>query len=180
MSVRGEDWIPTLEDPEVRAYIIEECGEDALGMARYLREHPHISGVDVLETFKDQKASAVRKLLYRLMEAHAAEYEKDTDAKGWETFYWDLDLNEIKLILRRRWADELVHLRQQLKFEADHQFYSCSSQHRRIVFEDAMDMQFQCPVCHEAMQPVRTGDVRRSLEARILELEPYFGAMAPA
>ena len=172
--IRDQDWKPTLQDPEIRQYILEEAGEEGLEMAQFLQDHPHISGVDILEQFKERKASAVRKVLYRLMEAHAAEYAKDTDAKGWETFTWDLDLNEIKFILRRRWADELLHIRQQLRFEQDHQFYACPDQHRRMVFEDAMDLQFLCPVCQVAMQPVRTGDVRRALEKRLHELEPHF------
>lgn len=174
MSVRDDDWEPSLTDPEVVGYIQEEVGDDGMEMARYLQEHPHISGVDVLEAFKERKASEVRKVLYRLMEAHAAQYEKDTDAKGWETFYWDLDLMEIKHILRRRWADELLHLRQQLRFEEDHQFYSCADQHRRITFEDAVDLNFQCPVCRAPMNPVRTADVRKALRDRIAELEPHF------
>lgn len=172
--MRGADWVPALEDPEIEAYIRDEVGDEGLAMARYLREHPHVSGVDLLESYKEQKPSAVRKILYRMMEAHVAEYEKDTDSKGWETFYWDLDLNEVKHILRRRWADELLHLRQQLKFEEDHQFYSCPEQHRRILFEDAMDIDFLCPGCSKPMQPVRTGDVRKALEKRITELEPFF------
>jgi transcription initiation factor TFIIE subunit alpha len=111
------------------------------------------------------------------MEAHVAEYDKDTDSKGWETFYWDLDLNEIKYILRRRWADELLHLRSQVQFEKDHQFYSCKSQHRRIVFEDAMDLDFRCPVCQEPMGSVRNGETVKALEKRIDELAPHFPAV---
>jgi transcription initiation factor TFIIE subunit alpha len=172
--IRDDDWKPTLQDPEIRQYILEECGEEALEMAQYLKDHPHVSGVDVLENYKERKASAVRKVLYRLMEAHAAEYEKDTDSKGWETFYWDLDLPEVALILRRRWADELRNLRKQVRFEEDHQFYACPKQHRRILFDDAIDLDFKCPVCHEPMQAVRTTDVRKALEARIRELEPHF------
>lgn len=174
MSVRDESWKPSLDDPEVLSYIQEEVGEEGLGMARYLQAHPRVSGVDILEHYKDQKASAVRKVLYRMMEAHVAEYDKDTDSKGWETFYWDLDLMEIKFILRRRWADELLHLRKQLKFEADHQFYACKGQHRRITFEDALDLNFRCPSCNEPMDVVRTADVQKALRARIQELEPHF------
>lgn len=170
MSVRGADWQPTLDDPEVRAYIIEEAGEEALEMARYLHDHPHVSGVDIVDAFPDRKASAVRKALYRLMEAHGAEYAKDTDTKGWETFWWDLDLAEIKHILRRRWADELLHVRRQVKFEEDHQFYACPDNHRRIVFEDAMEMKFHCPVCQRAMDPVDGTEVRTALLARAKEL----------
>ena len=176
MNVRGADWKPSLDDPEVRGYIIEEAGEDGLELARYLRDHTHVSCVEVLDAYKDRKASAVRKALYRLMEAHAAEYEKDTDSKGWETFYWDLDLEEIKHILRRRWADELLHIQKQLVFEKDHQFYGCADSHRRILFEDAMDIQFKCPVCHRAMEPMDGAEVRKALMARAKELEPHVSA----
>jgi transcription initiation factor TFIIE subunit alpha len=174
VAIRNDDWKPTLDEDEVRTYILEEVGEEGLVMAKYLQEHPHVSGVDILESFKEQKPSAVRKTLYRMMEAHVAEYEKDTDSKGWETFWWDLDLNEIKHILRRRWADELVNLRKQLKFEADHQFYACKGQHRRIVFDDALDLDFKCPVCQEPMEAVRTNTVQKALQERIDELAPHF------
>ena len=179
MAIRDDNWQPRLDDPEVQDYILQEVGEEGMAMAKYLTEHPHVSGVDILESYKEQKPSAVRKVLYRMMEAHVAEYDKDTDSKGWETFYWDLDLNEIKFILRRRWADELLHLRQQIQFEADHQFYACKNQHRRIVFEDAMDLDFRCPVCQEPMSQVRNGEVLRALETRIAELEPHFPGPPP-
>lgn len=174
MAVRDDSWAPKLDDPEVQQYILAEVGEEGLTMAKYLADHPRVSGVDILESYKEQKPSTVRKVLYKMMEAHVAEYDKDTDSKGWETFYWDLDLNEIKYILRRRWADELLHLRQQVQFEKDHQFYACKEQHRRIVFEDAMDLDFRCPVCQEPMMQVRNGDVLRALQKRIGEIEPHF------
>jgi transcription initiation factor TFIIE subunit alpha len=179
LVIRDDNWQPKLDDAEVQDYILQEVGEEGLTMAKYLTEHPHVSGVDILESYKEQKPSAVRKVLYRMMEAHVAEYDKDTDSKGWETFYWDLDLNEIKFILRRRWADELLHLRQQVTFEKDHQFYACKHQHRRIVFEDAMDLDFRCPVCQEAMSVVRNSEVLRALEKRIEELEPHFPGPPP-
>jgi transcription initiation factor TFIIE subunit alpha len=178
--VRDESWAPKLDDAEVQDYIMQEVGEEGLAMAKYLAEHPHVSGVDILESYKEQKASSVRKVLYRMMEAHVAEYDKDTDSKGWETFYWDLDLNEIKYILRRRWADELLHLRQQVQFEKDHQFYACTHQHRRIVFEDAMDLDFRCPVCQEPMSGVRNGETIKALEKRIGEIAPHFPAAESA
>ncbi len=176
MTVRGSDWKPKLSDPEVQEYLFEEAGEDALELARYLEENEPISGVDILEHYAERKPSAVRKVLYQLMEAHAAEYEKDTDAKGWETFTWQLDLNEIGIVLRRRWADELQHLRKQVKFELDHEFYACKHLHRRMMFEDAMDIGFHCPVCDEPMEPLNNAAVVQALEDRINEIAPLVEA----
>lgn len=172
MTIRGADWTPTLKDSEVQTYLFDEVGEEGLEMAEYLEQTSPVSGEAILEHYAERKASDVRKVLYRMMEAHAAEYEKDTDRSGWETFTWNLDLPEIGLVLRRRWADELLDLRKQLKFEQDHAFYACGSLHRRIIFEDAMDIDFQCPVCQEPMQPVDNQEIIAELEERIDELAP--------
>ena len=174
MSIRTKQWKPSLDDPEVQSYLFDEVGEEGLEMATYLAEAAPITGVEILEHFEDRKPSDVRKVLYRMMEAHAAEYEKETDTSGWETFHWKLDLPEIGLILRRRWADGLDHLKVQRKFEEDHQFYACKALHRRIVFEDAMDIDFHCPVCQEPMEPVDNADVIAALQERIDELAPAF------
>lgn len=174
--MRGPDWQPSLDDPEIQAYILDEVGEDGLEMAAFIAEHEPIGGVDILEKHEEEKPSTVRKVLYAMMQAKVAEYEKDTDAKGWETFIWRLNLNQMKYVLQRRWQDELAHLRIQLKFEQDNEFYTCPSSHRRMVFEDAMDLQFQCPVCGEMMSPTDNSDVKQALEERINELVPVLEA----
>jgi transcription initiation factor TFIIE subunit alpha len=169
--VRSADWKPSLNDPEVQQYLYEEAGEEALDLAHFLEDHEGISGVDLLEHFIDRKPSDIRKILYRLMEAHVAEYEKDTDAKGWETFTWKLDLPEVSRILHRRWTDENKYLHKQLKFEQDHEFYACKSMDRRMVFEDAMDIGFHCPVCNEPMAPIDNASVVKALQERIDEID---------
>lgn len=174
--MRGPEWQPELDDPEIQAYIFDEVGEEGLGMAKYIREHEPISGVDLLERYEEQKPSAVRKLLYAMMQAHVAEYEKDTDAKGWETFNWRLNLNEMKYVLQRRWKDELDHLRIQLKFEEDNEFYSCPHYHRRMAFDDAMDLHFMCPVCQEMMEPTDNTEIKQRLQERVDELVPVLEA----
>ncbi len=176
MMVRTADWIPTLEDPEIQRYLFEEVGEEGQEMAQFLLDNEPISSVDILDHYAERKPSDVRKVLYRLMEAHAAEYEKDTDKAGWETFTWRLDLPEVALILRRRWADELVHLQKQLRFEQDHEYYACDDLHRRMVFEDAIDIDFHCPVCQKPMEPVDNAPVIEAIRGRVQELQPFITA----
>jgi transcription initiation factor TFIIE subunit alpha len=173
---RTESWQPQFDDPEIQTYVFEEAGEEGLELASYIAEHEPIGGVEILEAFPDRKPSAVRKVLYSLMECRVAQYEKDTDAKGWETFTWRLSLNEVKYVLLRRWKDELDHLQAQLRFERDHQFYACAHMHRRMVFEDAMELEFHCPVCTEPMQQIETRQVQSALQERIDELAPRFAA----
>lgn len=176
MKVRDDDWEPRLQDEEVQRYILDEVGPEGAEMARYLQQHPGVSGVDIVEAQKEKKASDVRKVLYKMMEAHCAEYEKDTDSKGWETFLWHLDLNEIKYILRRRWADELLHLRKQIKFYDDHQFFACPTRPQPIEFEEAMEMNFICPHCQKPLVGKNIEGLKADLKTRVEELAPHFQA----
>ncbi len=164
---RDPSWQPTLDDPEVQAHILAEVGEEGVEMAKYLHENEPIGSVEILEHYEETKPSEVRKVLYRLMDAHVAEYEKDTDAQGWETFTWRMTLNEIKHVLLRRWADARLQVEKQIRFEKDHQFYACSAAHRRIVFEDAIDIGFHCPVCNEPMNEFDNQPVIEQLEEEL-------------
>lgn len=175
VSVHGYDWEPTFDDPEVQKYLLEEAGEEGIELFQFLLDNEPITGVEILEAHNEVKPSAIRKVLYRLMQAHALEYDKETDASGWETFHWRSDLPEIKLILVRRWQDELAHLRKQIKFEEDHEFYACKAEHRRMMFEDAMDIEFHCPSCNEPMNPIGNDEVMAALNERLHELSSVLG-----
>ncbi len=165
--VRSPDWKPKFEDPEIQAYLFDVAGEEGLEIFQYILDTEPVSGEDITEHFDDRKPSAVRKVLYKLMQAHALEYHKDTDTKGWETFTWATDLPELRLIHMRRWQAEAKDLRTQLKFEEDHQFYACTDLHERVMFEDAMDMDFLCPECDQAMEPVTNEDDIKRIKKRL-------------
>jgi transcription factor E len=170
--VRGLDWKPTLEDAEVQFYLRELVGEEGLELFKFIQDNEPLTGVDILDAHPEVKPSAVRKLLYKMMEGHALEYGKETDSKGWETFHWATDLPEIGLIHVRRWQEEARSVQRQLKFELDHEFYGCAEVHRRMMFEDAVDLEFNCPTCTDQMNPVENKGIISSLEGRLAELQP--------
>lgn len=170
--VRSPEWKPSFDDPEIQAYLFDVAGEEGLEIFRFILENEPTSGEAIQEAFPDRKPSAVRKVLYALMQEHALEYHKDTDTKGWETFTWATDLPEIRLIHTRRWQDEARELRKELRFERDHTFYSCPDRHLRIYFEAAMDTEFHCPECEAPMDPIDNADVIQRIEARLDELAP--------
>lgn len=170
--VRGLDWEPKADDPEVEAYLLKLAGEPGLELFKYIMAHEPLTGVDILEGHPETKPSEVRKLLYKLMEGHALEYGKETDTKGWETFHWATDLPEIGLVHKRLWQEEARSVERQLKFEQSHEFYGCPDLHRRMMFEDAIDLDFHCPTCQAQMNPVDNKGIIESLETRLRELQP--------
>lgn len=168
--VEGKDWAPSLDDEVIRAYILDQAGELGLHLAELIREHQPILGVDVVELV-DDKPSTVRKAMYRLEEARVAEYEKDTDKSGWETFTWRLALNEVKYLINNQRKTRLTHLKERLAFESKTEFYQCENEHPRVDFETSMEIDFRCPTCTEPMNAVDNSENMERLIREIHDIE---------
>ena len=165
------DWKPTLEDPLIRQYILDHTGEYGLKLAEMIHKRQPITGVEIIDSIPEDKPSNIRKVLYKLEEARIAEYEKDTDKSGWETFTWRLSLNEVKYVINNQRKERLRSLKAQLDFEMSTQFYHCSNAHMRMPFDEAADQNFKCPHCGEAMDFVDNKDEIDRLKKEIRELE---------
>lgn len=166
----GKDWVPTLEDPVIREYIYEATGEQGMVLAEIIRDNQPILGVDIVEMVED-KPSNVRRVLYRLEEARVAEYEKDTDRSGWETFTWRMTLNEVKYLINQQRKEQLDHLRNRLNFEEITAFYQCPEDHPRVDFDTAIELDFKCPVCDIPMENIDNSDEIARLQETIRNLE---------
>lgn len=166
----GADWTPQLSDPVIKAYVMEAAGELGADLAELILENQPILGVDITELV-DEKASTVRKALYKLEGARIAEYEKDTDKSGWETFTWRLTLNEVKYLINSERKEALAHLRKRLDFEANTEWYACEDDHPRVDFEAGIECGFHCPVCENPMMNVDNSDNVENLIRQIRELE---------
>jgi transcription initiation factor TFIIE subunit alpha len=166
----GIDWVPTLEDQVIRGYITEHAGEIGLQLAELIRDNQPVLGVDIVELLPE-KPTVVRRAMYKLEEARIAEYEKDTDRTGWETFTWHLTLNEVKYRINQMRQDRLRYLEERLDFEANTEWYACAQEHPRVDFETAMDNQFRCPVCAQPTMNVDNSDQIERLVREIHELK---------
>lgn len=168
--MKVNDWSPTLKDQVIQEYIRERVGEEGIKVARFIEQRQPVQGVEILETLKD-KPSNIRKTLYKLEDARVAEYQKDTDKTGWETFIWRLTLNEVKYQINKERQKLLKQLRDDLQLERENSFYLCPAKHRRTIFEESMTLQFKCPDCGQPMSFVENKDRIKELEKAIRELE---------
>jgi len=169
-TVKTKDWNPTLKDPIIQEYIRERVGEEGLSVAQLIEQKQPIQGVEILETIQD-KPSNVRKTLYKLEDARVAEYQKDTDKTGWETFLWRLTLNEVKHQINKERKRMLSGIEEQLRLERENSFYICPENHERTVFDKALKMEFKCPECGKPMSFIDNKERIRELESAITDLE---------
>lgn len=169
-TAKHKDWQPTLEDAIIQEYIRERVGEDGLVVAQFIEKKQPVQGVEILETLGD-KPSNIRKTLYKLEDARVAEYQKDTDKTGWETFLWRLTLNEVKHQINKERLKMLDSLRATLAQERENSFYVCPQNHERMIFEGALKLEFKCPECKQPMSFVDNKVRIRELEQTIEKLE---------
>ena len=99
------------------------------------------------------KLNIVRKLLYILNENKITRFRRVRDKKsGWFVYYWNHNFDNLKELLWERRQQVLNHLEDRHNYEKDHYFFKCDKEcikGRRLIFEDAMELNFQCPFCNE-------------------------------
>lgn len=167
---RAREWEPNLDDKLVQEYIRERVGEDGIPVAKFIEKKQPVQGVEIIETFSD-KPAAIRKVLYKLEDARVAEYQKDTDKTGWETFFWRLTLQEVKHQINKERKKVLHGLQTTLQVEQENSFYTCPDGHERVIFEDALKKEFKCPDCQQPMSHIENRGRIKELEMAVRELE---------
>lgn len=94
----------------------------------------------------------VRKILFILYENKFAIYKRERDTNsGWLTFRWRLDLKGINHQLEREKKKLYRNLLRRKNYEEDGMFYICPNKCLRLVFDEAIDTDFVCPICNSGL-----------------------------
>ncbi len=90
----------------------------------------------------------VRKILFILYENKftTCKRERDTNS-GWLTFRWKLNLNGIEHQLEREKRKLYRNLLKRKKYEEENIFYVCPNKCLRLIFDEAIEAEFVCPIC---------------------------------
>ncbi|HVP92906.1 MAG TPA: transcription factor [Acidobacteriota bacterium] len=129
-------------------------------IAEALGEEEAIKLIEILkdsgETTDDEIANktgirlnSVRKILYKLYDHSLVSLRRTRDPKtGWFIFHWRLQPEQLEgfILSQKRRVLEKLDIR--LGYEKNHDFYYCYTPGcRRIPFEEAVEIVFQCPTC---------------------------------
>lgn len=137
-----------LKDRVIRGYLISLVGEDGLKM---------IEGMPEGEVTDEQVAentgillNTVRRSLFILYENKFAICRRERDSNsGWLTYLWHLDFSGIGHQLSREKKKLTRNLKTRLDFEENNVFYVCPQGCVRLLFDEATETEFLCPMCGE-------------------------------
>lgn len=92
----------------------------------------------------------MRRTLFILYENKFAIVVRERDSNsGWLTYLWHLDFSDIEHQLMREKKRLLRNLKTRLEFEENHVFYVCPQGCVRLLFDEATETEFLCPMCGE-------------------------------
>jgi transcription initiation factor TFIIE subunit alpha len=137
-----------LNDKVIRGYLRSLVGEDGLKMIEQMPEG------DVTDEEIAAKTgvllNTVRRTLFILYENKFAIVVRERDSNsGWLTYLWHLNFSDIEHQLMREKKKLLRNLKTRLEFEDNNVFYVCPQSCVRLLFDEATETEFLCPMCGE-------------------------------
>lgn len=118
----------------------------------------------------DLKPNIIRKHLYALYEAGVVTYRRHRSKTGWYTYYWKLNPDRISLVINEAKEMEAKKLEEMLKYEKENSFFECKNKCERFIFDAAMEREFKCQKCNNALEAVDNSGRIAEIETRISEL----------
>jgi len=154
-------------------------GEEAGKVMKLLLKKPGITD-EAIALSLQLDVRDIRRILHRLNEQGILHYELTRDKEtGHRIFKWYVGQEQVIGFVMTNMKKVLDRLREKLEYEQGHQFYWCGTPgHRKLLFEEAMDKLFRCPVCGKQLHPYDNTELIESLKWKISEIENYLEQLA--
>jgi len=152
-------------------------GEEGVVILNTVKEVAEITVEEIAEKTEIQ-INEVRKILYRFYNHSLVTSRRFRDKEtGWFIFQWSLQPKLIEAFVTGMKVKILRKLVSRLEYELGHEFYHCGKNScQRITFEEAMDTVFNCPYCHEPVEPKGNDSYVEFLERKIGEIRGELAA----
>ncbi|MCS7097541.1 MAG: transcription factor E [Candidatus Methanomethyliaceae archaeon] len=147
-------------------------GEEAAKIMKILMEKNEVSDDELIQK-TGMKLNNLRKVLYQLFDNQFISYRRVRDKDvGWYKYYWRINPTAINVLLNLRKKKVLLKLKERLEYEMSNIFFSCSEHNKvKYTFEEAMELNFQCPECGKRLENVKNEYIIETLKIKIEEIE---------
>jgi len=151
-------------------------GDEAVEVVKALEKVKEATDEELAEK-TGIRINTVRRILYALNDHGLADFKRIRDPEtGWYYYYWRLETKKLPEIIRARKMAELKKLKEMLEEETSEIYYWCGTEgHPRLTFDEAMEYEFQCPICGKMLMQYDNTEIVEDLKRRIAELEEELG-----
>ena len=164
-------------DDETLTKVAEVLGqEEAIQIMEILKDADEITDNEIANK-TGIRLNSVRKILYRLYDHSLVSLRRSRDQNtGWFIFHWKLQPDQLEGFIMNQKRHVLQKLDTRLGYEKNHDFYFCGTPGcKRIPFEDAMELIFQCRTCSKPMMHFDNGKLIEVLSKKVDQLRKELG-----
>ncbi|MCQ5337066.1 MAG: transcription factor E [Candidatus Methanomethylicia archaeon] len=150
----------------------ELIGEEAAKIISILLEKEETSDDELIQR-TGMKINNLRKILYQLFDNNFISYRREKDKEiGWYKYYWRINPTAINILVNSIRKKVLSKLKDRLEYEMNNIFFACPEhQKNRYTFEEAMELNFQCPYCGKKLDNIKNDEIITILKIKISEIE---------
>jgi transcription initiation factor TFIIE subunit alpha len=160
-----------MNDKVIRGYLMSLVGEEGLQMIESMPEG-EVTDEEIAEK-TGVLLNTVRRTLFILNENKFAICRRERDSNsGWLTYLWRLDFSDIEHQLMKEKRKLLRNLKTRLEFEENNVFYMCPQGCVRLLFDEATETEFLCPICGEDLVFYDNSNFIDVLKKRVDALSP--------
>ena len=164
-----------LNQPAMRAYIHRLVGDEGLSLLEKFPKEGEFSD-EQLAASTGINLNSVRHTLYTLYEKRLAEYHRiKNNETGWLTYLWQLRIDNIYNAVREDMVLVRDKLERRAQYEEENDFYICKECHVLFTFPQAMDGDFRCPNCDQALSHFDNDTLLKAFRHRIETLNKSLG-----
>ncbi len=114
----------------------------------------------------------VRKALFALYELGLASYRrKRDDETGWMEYYWKINYDKEKEVLKRELEKTVEKLERKLKTEDETVYYICVNGCVKVKYDEAMEFAFVCPKCGAPLEYLDSRDALNKIRIEIEKIK---------
>ncbi len=114
----------------------------------------------------------VRKALFALYEIGLAEYRrKRDDDTGWIEYYWKINYDRQKEVLKRELLKAKKKLEEKIEDESLKMYYICQNGCIKVSYEQAMELNFICPKCGGVLEYLDSSIAIEKIKEEIKKIE---------
>jgi transcription initiation factor TFIIE subunit alpha len=160
-----------LPDTALVAATRELIGEEAVKLIEILSEKDETTDDELIQK-TGMKLNNLRKILYQLFDQNLVSYRRVRDKEaGWFKYYWKINPTGLNILLNTKKRKILSKLKDRLEYETTNIFFMCPTHNTRYTFDEAMEINFQCPECGNRLDNVQNDDIVAVLKIKISEIE---------
>ena len=151
-------------------------GEEAVKVVDVLRVVDETTDEEIVSR-TGIRLNSVRKILYKLYDHSLVTLRRSRDeTTGWFIFHWRLQPDQLEGFILNQKKRILDNLEARLEYEKSHDFYYCyTSGCKRVPFDQAVEIVFQCPVCNKPLMHFENRKIVEFLTNKIEQLRKELG-----